>query len=173
MRLDDGYVIYCRRRGVIENLGLGYDCCGIHCRRTRQGINLSLQCPLPSLLWMNCDACCTPMLNTGAFVHELMKGVDVETRTRTYAEIAAIIALLASLLFVGWELKLTRDMNLVQLHYNRLSLYQDRFTAALGSEVYLNMWSKILERLGFWRAHASRKGRSRSASAEYARRVGI
>jgi len=32
-------------RGVIENLGLGYDCCGFHCRRSRQGINLSLQCP--------------------------------------------------------------------------------------------------------------------------------
>ncbi len=44
-RVDDGYVIYYRHRGVIENLGLGYDCYGFYCRRSWQGINLSLQCP--------------------------------------------------------------------------------------------------------------------------------
>jgi len=58
VRLDDGYVIYCRRRGVIENLGLGYDCCGFHCRRSRKGINLSLQCPLLNLVAVTILAPC-------------------------------------------------------------------------------------------------------------------
>jgi hypothetical protein len=61
---------------------------------------------------------------------------------RDYFEIAGIVSLIGSLLFVGWQLKLTQDMNIAQLHYNRLSLYQDRFTAILESEILLRMNSK-------------------------------
>ena len=65
-----------------------------------------------------------------------------ESRVRDYFEIAGITSLIASLLFVGWQLKVTQDMNIAQLHYNRLSLYQDRFTAVLESEILLRMNSK-------------------------------
>ena len=71
-----------------------------------------------------------------------------ESRVRDYFEIAGIISLIASLLFVGWQLKLTQDMNIAQLHFNRLSLYQDRFTATLESEVLLSVNSK--RSLGSW-----------------------
>lgn len=71
-----------------------------------------------------------------------------ESRAREYFEIAGILSLIASLLFVGWQLKLTQDMNIAQLHYNRLSLYQDRFTAILESESLLSMNSKRF--IGTW-----------------------
>jgi hypothetical protein len=71
-----------------------------------------------------------------------------ESRVRDYFEIVGIISLIASLLFVGWQLKLTQDMNIAQLHYNRLSLYQDRFTATLESETLLSVNSKRF--IGTW-----------------------
>ena len=61
---------------------------------------------------------------------------------RGYAELVGIIALVGSLLFVGYELKATRDMNMVELHYNRMSLYQGVFSAQMESGDYLNAHAK-------------------------------
>ena len=46
--------------------------------------------------------------------------------------------MIASLVFVGYEVKLTRDMNLVELHFNRMSLYHERFTTMIESDSYLD-----------------------------------
>ena len=70
------------------------------------------------------------------------------SRAKAYLEIAGVVSLIASLIFVGWQIKLTRDMNIAQLHYNRLSLYQDRFAASLESDALLSMNSKRF--LGAW-----------------------
>ena len=77
-----------------------------------------------------------------SIISEVVLDMKPESRVRDYFEIAGILSLIASLLFVGWQLKLTQDMNIAQLHYNRLSLYQDRFTAILESEILLRMNSK-------------------------------
>jgi len=61
---------------------------------------------------------------------------------RGYVELVGVIALVGSLLFVGYELKATRDMNMVELHYNRMSLYQDVFSAQMESGDYLNAHAK-------------------------------
>ena len=66
----------------------------------------------------------------------------MRNQVRSYIEVAGAWALIASLLFVGLELKINSDINMVQLHYNRMSLYQDRFTAMLESETYIQMHAK-------------------------------
>lgn len=59
-------------------------------------------------------------------------------RVRGYVEIVGVLSLIASLVFVGYEVKLTRDMNLVELHFNRMSLYHERFTTMIESDSYLD-----------------------------------
>ena len=61
---------------------------------------------------------------------------------RGYVEIIGVIALVGSLLFVGYELKATRDMNITELHHNRMSLYMDIFSAQMESADYLNAHAK-------------------------------
>jgi hypothetical protein len=74
----------------------------------------------------------------------------MESRLRAWAEVIGLIAVVGSLVFVGLELKLTRDMNLAQLQYNRLSLYMDGAAAVLQSEDALKMYGKRF--LGDWDA---------------------
>ncbi|MGK0223848.1 MAG: hypothetical protein ACI9ON_003095 [Limisphaerales bacterium] len=66
----------------------------------------------------------------------------MQDRLRGYLELIGVLCLVGSLLFVGYELKVTRDMNMVDLHYNRMSLYQEIFSAQLESEHYLNVHAK-------------------------------
>jgi hypothetical protein len=66
----------------------------------------------------------------------------VQDSLRGYVEIVGVIALVGSLLFVGYELKATRDMNMVELHHNRMTLYMDVFGAQMESEDYLKAHAK-------------------------------
>ena len=65
-------------------------------------------------------------------------------RARANLEIVGVLSLIGSLMFVGYEIKLTRDMNLVDLHFNRMSLYHDRFTTMIESDTYLDYHAKTL-----------------------------
>jgi len=55
-------------------------------------------------------------------------------RFRPIVELVGISALIISLLFVGFELKQTREMNLAQLHFNRMEMFHSKMLAALESE---------------------------------------
>jgi hypothetical protein len=61
-------------------------------------------------------------------------------RTRFLVEMAGISAVVGSLLLVAYELKQTRDMNMAELHFNRMSLFHSRITAHLESEAMLSVW---------------------------------
>ena len=47
-------------------------------------------------------------------------------RFRFVVEMLGITSLVVSLMFVAYELQQTRDMNLAQLEYNRISVIHDR-----------------------------------------------
>jgi hypothetical protein len=66
-------------------------------------------------------------------------------RIRLSVEVIGIAAIVLSLMFVGLELKQTRDMNLAQLHYDRLSLYFNHQLAVLESEPALALAAKRSE----------------------------
>ncbi len=66
-------------------------------------------------------------------------------RIRLSVEVIGITALVLSLIFVGLELKQTRDMNLAQLHYDRLRPYFDHQLAALESDSALALVAKRSE----------------------------
>ncbi len=55
-------------------------------------------------------------------------------RIRLTVEVVGISALVLSLLFVGFELKQTRDMNLAKLHHNRLALFHNNMLSMLESD---------------------------------------
>ncbi len=55
-------------------------------------------------------------------------------RIRPAMELIGIFAVVVSLLFVGFELKQTREMNLAQLHFNRMEMYHSKMLAVLESE---------------------------------------
>lgn len=55
-------------------------------------------------------------------------------RIRLSVEVVGIAALVLSLVFVGFEIQQTRDMNLAQLQLNRLELFHNTQLAALESE---------------------------------------
>ena len=61
---------------------------------------------------------------------------------RLTAEILGITALVISMVFVGLEIKQTSDMNLAQLHYDRLSLFHQHQLAVLESEPALSLVAK-------------------------------
>jgi hypothetical protein len=61
-------------------------------------------------------------------------------RTKFLVEMAGITAVVGSLLLVAYELKQTRDMNMSELHFNRMSLFHSRMTAHLESEAMLAVW---------------------------------
>jgi len=63
-------------------------------------------------------------------------------RIRTGMELIGIFAVVVSLLFVGFELKQTREMNLAQLHFNRMEMFHSRMLAVLESEPALNAAAK-------------------------------
>jgi len=63
---------------------------------------------------------------------------------RLSAELIGISALVLSLIFVGFELKQTRDMNLAELQFNRLSLLHDQNLAMVESEYALNYLNKLV-----------------------------
>jgi len=69
-------------------------------------------------------------------------------RFRFVAEMLGITALVVSLIFVAYELQQTRDMNLAQLEYNRLSVIHDRHLAMLESEPMLSVFA--LKNGGDW-----------------------
>ena len=77
----------------------------------------------------------------GGNTDQILEG-NVRDNWRGYVEMIGATALVGSLLFVGYELKATRDMNMVDLHYNRMSLYQGVFSAQMESEDYLNAHAK-------------------------------
>jgi hypothetical protein len=57
-------------------------------------------------------------------------------------ELMGISALVVSLLFVGYELKHTREMNLAQLHFNRMEMFHSKMLATLESEIALSAMVK-------------------------------
>ena len=63
-------------------------------------------------------------------------------RYRFGAEMLGIGALVISLIFVAYQLKQTRDMNMAQLEFNRLSLGHARYLAMLESEPMLSVFAK-------------------------------
>jgi hypothetical protein len=63
-------------------------------------------------------------------------------RFRPIAELIGISALIISLLFVGFELKQTREMNLAQLHFNRMEMFHSKMLATLESEPALRAMKK-------------------------------
>ena len=65
-------------------------------------------------------------------------------RARTLAEVIGVSAIVISLVFVGFELKQTRDMNLAELQFNRLSLFHSLMLASLESESVLSASSKTI-----------------------------
>ena len=65
-------------------------------------------------------------------------------RARTLAEVIGVSAIVISLVFVGFELKQTRDMNLAELQFKRLSLFHSLMLASLESESVLNASLKII-----------------------------
>ena len=52
-------------------------------------------------------------------------------------EAVGIAALVLSLLFVGWEIQLTREMNLADLHASRTAIEADHVMAKMESDHYL------------------------------------
>ncbi len=71
-------------------------------------------------------------------------------RIRLSVEVIGITALVLSLIFVGLELKQTRDMNLAQLHYDRLRPYFDHQLAVLESDSALALVAKASEDDVIW-----------------------
>jgi len=70
---------------------------------------------------------------------------DVEMqieRFRFVVEMLGITALVVSLMFVAYELQQTRDMNLAQLEYNRISVIHDRHLEMLESEPMLSVFAQ-------------------------------
>ncbi len=63
-------------------------------------------------------------------------------RFRVVAEMIGITALVVSMAFVAYELQQTRDMNLAQLEFNRISLVHERMLAMLESEPMLSVFAK-------------------------------
>ena len=63
-------------------------------------------------------------------------------RIRLSVEVVGIAALVLSLIFVGFELKQTRDMNLAELQRDRLVLAHDSMLAVLESEPALIHWGQ-------------------------------
>ncbi|MEQ8859194.1 MAG: hypothetical protein RIC56_11130 [Pseudomonadales bacterium] len=68
---------------------------------------------------------------------------------RIIAEAIGLAALLLSLAFIGYEIKLTREMNLAQLHASRATLEHSRFIAMLESDHAVAFWSKQYPDLGW------------------------
>lgn len=66
-------------------------------------------------------------------------------RIRLIAELIGISAVVLSLFFVGFELKQTREMDLAQLHFNRMEMYHSRMLAVLESEPALSAFAKRIE----------------------------
>jgi hypothetical protein len=71
-------------------------------------------------------------------------------RIRFAVEIIGISAVVISLVFVGYELKLTREMNLAEMHFNRIALEHSRYLASMQSEAELGTWSKQHSPIGNW-----------------------
>jgi hypothetical protein len=65
-------------------------------------------------------------------------------RIRLTVEVVGISALVLSLLFVGFELKQTRDMNLAELHHNRLALFHNNMLSMLESDHALMYLEKLV-----------------------------
>ena len=64
-------------------------------------------------------------------------------RLRPAMELIGILAVVLSLLFVGFEIKQTREMNLAQLHFNRMEMYHSKMLAVLESEPALHaIWKR-------------------------------
>lgn len=63
-------------------------------------------------------------------------------RVRFIVEIVGISSLVVSLVFIGLELKQTRDMNIAQLHAERLGLFHQRMSATLESDAALSLHAK-------------------------------
>jgi hypothetical protein len=53
---------------------------------------------------------------------------------RLVAEAIGVAAVVLSLIFVGFEIKQTRDMNLAQLQHDRIALFHSNMLAAMESE---------------------------------------
>ena len=68
---------------------------------------------------------------------------------RTAGEIAGVVALVLSLVFIGYEIKLTREMNLAELHASRVAIEHSRFTAMLESDYAVSFWAKQYPDLGW------------------------
>ena len=62
-------------------------------------------------------------------------------RIRLLAEVVGITAVVMSLVFVGVELKNTREMNLAELTFNRNLMEHNRLSATLESEHILMAWA--------------------------------
>ena len=65
-------------------------------------------------------------------------------RIRLTVEVLGITALVLSLMFVGFELKQTRDMNLAKLKHDRYLLFHNNMMAVLESESALAFHSKYV-----------------------------
>ena len=68
---------------------------------------------------------------------------------RTAAEIVGIAALVLSLIFIGYEIKLTREMNLAELHASRAAIEHSRFISMLESDHAVSFWAKQYPDLGW------------------------
>lgn len=64
-------------------------------------------------------------------------------RFRPVMELVGVTAIVISLLFVGYEIRETRNMNLAQLHFNRMAMVHSRITASMESETALGAWAKM------------------------------
>jgi len=60
----------------------------------------------------------------------------------TLSELVSILLLVGSLLFVGYEMKQTRAMNLAVLHYNRATLRHGILTAAMSNSDMITIAAK-------------------------------
>jgi len=60
----------------------------------------------------------------------------------TLSELVSILLLVGSLLFVGYEMKQTRAMNLAVLHYNRSALRHENCTALMSNSNMVAIASK-------------------------------
>jgi hypothetical protein len=63
-------------------------------------------------------------------------------RIRSIMELVGVSGVVITLLFVGFELKQTREMNLAQLHFNRMEMFHSKMLAVLESEPALNAMAK-------------------------------
>ncbi len=70
-------------------------------------------------------------------------------RFRFVAEMLGISALVVSLIFVGYEVKQTRDMNLAELTLNKNLLEHSRLSSTLESEHMLSAWASTWN-MGPW-----------------------